>query len=436
MIGSIRSARGSAACKRGKRGATGLGAGGGTRRCLRLRCVTAAVAPCAHYNFDSFAFGRKLSINLYQRIVVKVGTSTLTGGQPSLSVERITDLVQQLVALRHTGCQVVLVSSGAIAAGRERLGQPLLPKAVPAKQMLAAVGQPRLMALYDRSFEQHAQPVAQVLLTRGDLTRRRSYLNARHTLLALLDQQIIPIVNENDTVSTEEIRVGDNDNLSALVANLVEADLLLLLTDQAGLFSADPRTNPHAQLLHEISSAEIPAAVWEAAGANGAQGTGGMLTKLQAAGLARQSGVATVIAAGSEPQVVLRVARGEALGTRLPALVSALESRKRYILSGWDGQARVQVDGGAAAALARGSSLLPVGVAAVHGEFERGDTLAVLDAAGHELARGLANYAANELRIISGQRSDQITALLGYEYGDEVIHRDHLVLLARPVSAL
>ena len=281
-----------------------------------------------------------------------------------------------------------------------------------------------------------AQPVAQVLLTRGDLTRRRSYLNARHTLLALLDQQIIPIVNENDTVSTEEIRVGDNDNLSALVANLVEADLLLLLTDQAGLFSADPRTNPQAQLLHEISSAEIPAAVWEAAGANGAQGTGGMLTKLQAAGLARQSGVATVIAAGSEPQVVLRVARGEALGTRLPALVSALESRKRYILSGWDGQARVQVDGGAAAALARGSSLLPVGVAAVHGEFERGDTLAVLDAAGHELARGLANYAANELRIISGQRSDQITALLGYEYGDEVIHRDHLVLLARPVSAL
>lgn len=373
---------------------------------------------------------------MYQRIVVKVGTSTLTGGQPSLSVERITDLVQQLVALRHSGCQVVLVSSGAIAAGRERLGQPLLPKAVPAKQMLAAVGQPRLMALYDRIFEQQAQPVAQVLLTRGDLTRRRSYLNARHTLLALLDQHIIPIVNENDTVATEEIRVGDNDNLSALVANLVEADLLLLLTDQPGLFSADPRTNPQAQLLHEISSAEIPAAVWEAAGANGAQGTGGMHTKLQAAALARQSGVATVIAAGSEPQVLLRVARGEALGTRLPALVSALESRKRYILSGWDGQARVQVDAGAAAALARGSSLLPVGVAAVHGEFERGDTLAVLDAAGHELARGLANYAAGELRVISGQHSDQITALLGYEYGDEVIHRDHMVLLARAGSAL
>jgi glutamate 5-kinase len=394
------------------------------------------VLPCAHYNFFVAIFRRKLSINLYQRIVVKVGTSTLTGGQPSLSVERITDLVQQLVALRNIGCQVVLVSSGAISAGRERLGQPLLPKAVPAKQMLAAVGQPRLMALYDRIFEQLAQPVAQVLLTRGDLTRRRSYLNARHTLLALLDQHIIPIINENDTVATEEIRVGDNDNLSALVANLVEADLLLLLTDQAGLFSADPRTNPQAQLLPEISSAEIPAAVWEAAGANGAQGTGGMHTKLQAAALARQSGVATVIAAGSEPQVLLRVARGEALGTRLPALVSALESRKRYILSGWDGQARVQVDAGAAAALARGSSLLPVGVAAVHGNFERGDTLAVLDAAGHELARGLANYAAGELRSISGQQSDQITALLGYEYGDEVIHRDHLVLLARPGSAL
>ncbi len=405
-------------------------------RGLRLRCAMPRALPCAHYNFAAAAFGRKLSINLYQRIVVKVGTSTLTGGHTSLSVERITDLVQQLVALRHSGCQVVLVSSGAIAAGRERLGQPLLPKAVPAKQMLAAVGQPRLMALYDRIFEQLAQPVAQVLLTRGDLTRRRSYLNARHTLLALLDQHIIPIVNENDTVATEEIRVGDNDNLSALVANLVEADLLLLLTDQAGLFSADPRTNPHAQLLHEISSAEIPAAVWEAAGANGAQGTGGMYTKLQAAALARQSGVATVIAAGSEPQVLLRVARGEALGTRLPALVSALESRKRYILSGWDGQARVQVDAGAAAALARGSSLLPVGVAAVHGEFERGDTLAVLDATGHELARGLANYAAGELRIICGQQSDKITGLLGYEYGDEVIHRDHLVLLARPGSAL
>ncbi|GBL37940.1 glutamate 5-kinase [Anaerolineaceae bacterium] len=401
----------------------------------------ACVAPClvihhvAHYNFAVAAFGRKLSINLYQRIVVKVGTSTLRAGSPASLWSAFTDLVQQLVALRHRGCQVVLVSSGAIAAGRERLGQPLLPKAVPAKQMLAAVGQPRLMALYDRIFEQQAQPVAQVLLTRGDLTRRRSYLNARHTLLALLDQHIIPIVNENDTVATEEIRVGDNDNLSALVANLVEADLLLLLNRSAGLVQRGPRTIRKRNCCTRLAARRFR------------QQFGRRL-----APTARRALAACIPTASGCPRAPVRRGHCHCCWQRAAGCCCAWRAARRwaraclrcvcagepqrYILSGWDGQARVQVDAGAAAALARGSSLLPVGVAAVHGEFERGDTLAVLDAAGHELARGLANYAAGELRVISGQHSDQITALLGYEYGDEVIHRDHMVLLARAGSAL
>jgi len=365
----------------------------------------------------------------YRRIVVKCGTSSLTAGTPNLSPPRMVDLVRQMAALMDGGLQIILVSSGAMAAGREQLSFPTLPKGIPKRQMLASVGQPRLMALYGQLFGLYGRTVSQVLLTRHDFLRRRSYLNARNTLSALLDQAVLPIVNENDTTATEAIRVGDNDNLSALVANLISADLLLMLTDQSGLFTADPRTSPSAQLLTEVTGAEIPPEIWAAAGASaGEQGTGGMATKLQAADLARRSGATTIIARGSDPDIIIRVARGEAAGTRFAAVVSALEGQKRYILSGWNGRCRIEVDAGVAKALGKGSSLLPVGVVSIFGEFDRGDTVAVFNLEGQELARGVVNYSADELERIRGKRSDQIESILGYVYGDEVIHRSQLVL--------
>ncbi len=365
----------------------------------------------------------------YARVVVKLGTSTLTGGTARLAPARMVELVRQMAQLAAAGGEVLLVSSGAIAAGRERLGVPTMPSAILPRQMLAAVGQPRLMALYEQLFGLYGRTVGQVLLTRADFSRRRSYLNARNTLRALLDQGVVPIINENDTTSTEEIRVGDNDNLSALVANLVDADLLLLLTDQAGLFTGDPRRDPTARLLPEVGAGEIPAELWAAARPpGGTLGVGGMVTKLQAADLARRGGATTLIAHGGEPDVVLRAARGEPLGTRVAAALSALASRERFIWSGWDGQGCLTIDAGAAAALRAGGSLLPVGVLGLAGEFERGDTVAVLDGDGRELARGLVNYDAGDLARIRGQRSDQIESILGFSYGDEAIHRNQLVL--------
>jgi glutamate 5-kinase len=339
-------------------------------------------------------------------------------------------LARQVTQLQTAGNRVILVSSGAIAAGREKLGFPKLPKDLPAKQMLAAIGQPRLMALYEQVFGLYGCTVAQVLLTRADLSDRRRYLNARNTLSALLAHGVLPIINENDTVATEEIRVGDNDNLSALVANVVEADLLLLLTDQPGLFTADPRRDSDAQLVEEITDPEIPSALWEAAGGSGSRfGTGGMVTKLQAADLARRSGTTVVIAGGNETDVLLRLVHGERLGTRFMPVVSALEGRKRYILSGQLAPGQIAVNDGAAQALKRGGSLLPVGVTSVSGEFDRGDTVRVLDDSKRELARGLTAYSSADLARICGRRSDEIESLLGYDYGDEVIHRNDLVLL-------
>jgi glutamate 5-kinase len=363
------------------------------------------------------------------RLVVKLGTSTLTAGTPHLSPPRIVELVRQMAQLRGSGHAVILVSSGAMAAGKSALNFPQLPRHIPKKQMLAAVGQPRLMALYEQLFTLYHIIVAQVLLTRADLADRRRYLNSRNTLTALLEQPVIPIVNENDTVATEEIRVGDNDNLSALVANLVDADLLVLLTDQPGLFTADPRRDSGAQLVSDVRG-EIPPALWEAAGGSATGlGTGGMVTKLQAADLARRSGCAVVIANGGEANVLVRVANGEPLGTRFHPLASAIESRKRYILSSGRAAGSVFVDEGAARALRAGSSLLPVGMARVEGEFDRGDTVRVVEAAGRELARGIVNYGAADLNRLCRRRSDEIESLLGYHYGDEVIHRNDLVLL-------
>jgi glutamate 5-kinase len=364
------------------------------------------------------------------RTVVKLGTSTLTNGTLHLSPPLLIELARQITQLQSVGHQVVLVSSGAIAAGHERLDFPSLPKDIPAKQMLAAIGQPRLMATYEQIFSLYDMRVAQILLTRRDLESRHRYLNARNTLIALMEHKVIPIVNENDTVATDEIRVGDNDNLSALVANLVDADWLILLTDQPGLYTADPRMHPDALLVEEITSREFEPELWQAAGRSGQRlGTGGMTTKLQAADLARRSGVCCVIAAGKEPNVLLRIAAGEKLGTRFPPLASSMESRKRYILSARQAPGQLSVDNGAAKALRRGASLLPVGLTAVSGTFERGDTVRVVASDGMEIARGIVNYDSSDLVQIVGCTSDKIESILGYHFGDEVIHRNDLVLL-------
>jgi len=363
------------------------------------------------------------------RLIVKLGTSSLTAGTHRLSRPHLVDLARQMAGLRTAGHEVILVTSGAVACGREALGFSRLPKDIPAKQMLAAVGQPRLMALYEQLFGLYAITVAQVLLTRADLANRRSYLNARNTLSALLAQGILPIVNENDTVATEEIRVSDNDNLSALVANLVDARILILLTDQLGLFTADPRQDPSARLISEVTETDIPASLWEAAGGAGSGlGTGGMVTKLQAADLARRSGTTVVVARGGEPEVLTRIAAGEHVGTHFRALSTSIDSRKRFILAG-GASGGLTVDGGAANALRGGGSLLPVGITAVEGEFERGDTVRVSASPGREIARGIVNYRAADLGRILGRHSNEIESILGYHYGDEVIHHNDLVVL-------
>ena len=365
-----------------------------------------------------------------RRLVVKCGTSTLTAGTPHLSPPRLVEIAQQVAQLRAARLEVIVVTSGAMAAGRERLNLNHLPKDLPVKQMLSAIGQPRLMALYEQIFSLYGLTIAQVLLTRSDLADRRRYLNSRNTLTALLEHGIIPIVNENDTVATEEIRVGDNDNLSALVANLIDADLLVLLTDQAGLYTADPEREPSAQLVTDVIDPEIPAALWQAAGGSASSlGTGGMITKLQAADLARRSGTAVVIASGSERNVLTRLVDGEKLGTWFHPVTTSMESRKRYILAGGRAAGYVRIDKGAAQALQHGRSLLPVGAIAVGETFERGDTIQVLNATGREVARGIVNYPSGELARLCGHQSIEIETILGYTYGDEVIHRNNLILL-------
>jgi glutamate 5-kinase len=364
------------------------------------------------------------------RIVVKLGTSTLTNGTFCLSTPILIEFARQVSHLLSSGHQVVLVSSGAIAAGRERLGFPDLPKDIPAKQMLAAIGQSRLMSSYEQIFGLYGVTVAQILLTRADLDSRRRYLNARNTLTALMENRIIPIVNENDTLATEELQVGDNDNLSALVSNLVDADLLILLTDRAGLYTADPGVDPNAELVQEIATREIPDELWKAAGGSESKlGTGGMVTKLQAAELARRSGTACVIAAGNETDILLRIAAGEKRGTYFAPVATSLESRKRYILSAQRAPGLVAIDRGAVLALKKGGSLLPIGITSVSGVFERGDTVRVAREDGREIARGIANYGSRDLALIVKRPSDQIETILGYHFGDEVIHRNDMVLL-------
>ncbi|HEX9441568.1 MAG TPA: glutamate 5-kinase [Roseiflexaceae bacterium] len=361
-------------------------------------------------------------------MVIKLGTNVLTADSDHLHRPRMVELARQIAEARSHGVEAVLVTSGAVAAGRERLQFPPRRRDLPFKQLMAAVGQSRLMHLYEQIFDLYSIPVAQTLLTRDDLRDRHRYLNARNTLLACLAHGVLPIINENDVVVVDEIRVGDNDTLSALAANLVDADLLLILTDIDGLYTADPRRDPSARLIPEVRA--IDESVYALAGGSGARGTGGMHTKIQAADLATHGGTSVVIATGAAREVISRVLAGEPLGTRFPAITSRMESRKRWVLAETVLHSRITTDDGAARALTTGGkSLLPAGIVEVEGEFERGQTIRIYTNTGQEIARGLAQYSARDLRLIKGLRSERIAETLGYDYGPEVVHRDDMVIV-------
>ncbi len=366
---------------------------------------------------------------MHKRIVIKLGTSVLTGGTRRLNRAHMVELVRQAALLHARGCDVIIVTSGAIAAGRERLGHPDLPVTVATKQMLAAVGQSRLMLIWESLFEIYDIHVGQLLLTRADVRDRGRFLNARDALHALLEHRIVPVINENDAVATAEIKVGDNDNLSALVALLAEADLLLILTDLEGLYTADPHMHPEAELIPEVTEIDDDLAALAGGSINGL-GTGGMMTKLQAADIARRAGADVVIAAGRAPDVILHAAADDPIGTRFPSLETPLESRKRWILGGPKADGRVVVDAGAVRALRQtGGSLLSAGVVGISGEFSRGDTVLIVGPGDRPVARGIARYSAADLRSIAGCRSDQIAERLGYTLGPVAVHRNDLILL-------
>jgi glutamate 5-kinase len=365
---------------------------------------------------------------LFRRPVIKLGTSTLTAGDSHLSLAKLADLVEQVAALHSAGLEPIVVSSGAVAVGRQQLGFPA-DKDVSGKQVMAAVGQSRLMHLYDQNFAFYGITCAQVLLTREDLAERQRYLNARNTLLGLCRRRVVPIVNENDVVAADEIKVGDNDRLSALVTNLVEADLLLLVTDIPGLYTADPAVSPEARLVPEVAAITPEIEAW-AGGSQSALGTGGMATKLAAARLATASGAEVRIVDGRERGVLTRALAGGVMGTRFQARTDRVEGRKRWILSGLRHAGRLTVDAGAARALlTRGASLLPAGIVAVEGSFERGDTVEIAGPDGRNIAAGIADYPAEDVRAIAGRQSAEIEPVLGYSYGGAVVHRDNLVAL-------
>jgi glutamate 5-kinase len=364
-----------------------------------------------------------------KRFVVKVGSTLVTNRGAGLDASAIARWAGQVAKLRGAGKELVLVSSGAIAEGMQRLGWTRRPHAMHELQAAAAVGQMGLVQVYESCFRQHGLHTAQVLLTHADLADRQRYLNARSTLLTLLGLGIVPVINENDTVVTDEIRFGDNDTLAALVTNLVEADCLIILTDQQGLYTDDPRRNPQASLIRSAQSGE--SRLEELAGGTGSTiAKGGMLTKVLAAKRAARSGAQTVIASGNEPDVLVRLAAGEPIGTLLSAQTTPLAARKQWLADHLQVAGRLGLDAGAARALrSGGKSLLPVGVKSVEGEFERGAVVACLSPEGAEIARGLVNYNAQESRRIAGRASSEIEAILGYIDEAELIHRDNMVLL-------
>ncbi|MEO7557468.1 MAG: glutamate 5-kinase [Gammaproteobacteria bacterium] len=364
-----------------------------------------------------------------RRWVIKIGSSLLTNDGRGLDARAIQNWVEQMVCLRERGVELVLVSSGAVAEGMKRLGWTQRPSAVHELQAAAAVGQMGLVQAYESRFQIHGIHTAQILLTHEDLSNRKRYLNARSTLRTLLSLGAVPVINENDTVATEEIRVGDNDTLAALVTNLVEAELLLILTDQAGMFDSDPRQDANAKLIEEAYAGDVQLELM-AGGKSGALGRGGMLTKVQAATRAARSGAATIIAPGREPRIIERIAAGETIGTLLLPRQEPLAARKRWLAGHLQLHGRLMLDAGAAKVLREsGRSLLAVGVLAVEGDFMRGEMVACVDPTGKEIARGLVNYSVSEARKIMRQPSDKIEELLGYVDEPELIHRDNLILV-------
>ena len=368
----------------------------------------------------------------HRRIVVKAGTGALTGSS-GLDAEVMADLVRQICQVRDESGEVVLVTSGAIAAGRSALGQTRaeIEQDISSRQVFAAVGQSRLMHTYQEMFATHKTQIAQTLLTIADLSNRQSYLNVGNTLQRLLELGVVPVVNENDVVAVDEIGevFGDNDRLSALVANLVDADLLVVLTDTEGLYSADPRTDPAATLIAEVDrvDARIEALAGEVLHP---WSRGGMATKLDAAKLVTASGIPMVMCHGRAEDAVLRAVRGESVGTFFKPADSKMEARKRWMLSGISQRGKIGVDSGAAGALVKDHrSLLPAGIKSVEGDFSRGESVYVVDTKGLKIACGIANYAARDIGKIQGLRSDRIEETLGYHYGQEVVHRNNLVLL-------
>lgn len=363
-----------------------------------------------------------------RRIVVKVGSSLVTNEGRGLDEAAIGEWSRQLAALAADGREVIMVSSGAIAEGMKRLGWTTRPHELDKLQAAAAVGQMGLAQMYETKLREHGMASAQVLLTHADLADRERYLNARSTLLTLLSLRVLPVINENDTVVNDEIKFGDNDTLGALVANLVEADLLVILTDQKGLYSADPRKDPEARFIQEARAGDS-ALEQMAGGAGSSIGKGGMITKVLAARRAAGSGASTVIAWGREPDCLLRLAAGEIIGTLLVAPTQKSQARKRWMADHLQLRGAVTVDAGAAAKLrAEGKSLLPIGMTAVEGDFSRGEVIAVRDPAGQEIARGLANYASAEARLLCRRPSSEIEKLLGYVAEPEMIHRTNLVV--------
>ncbi|MBX3652958.1 MAG: glutamate 5-kinase [Ramlibacter sp.] len=362
-----------------------------------------------------------------RRIVVKVGSSLVTNEGRGLDEAAIGEWCRQLASLSQDGREVVMVSSGAIAEGMKRLGWRTRPHEVPELQAAAAVGQMGLAQMYETKLREQGLGSAQVLLTHADLADRERYLNARSTLLTLLRLRVVPVINENDTVVIDEIKFGDNDTLGALVANLVEADALVILTDQKGLYSADPRKNPEAVFIHEAKAGD-PALEAMAGGAGSSLGRGGMITKILAAKRAAGSGASTVIAWGREPDALLRLVRGEPIGTLLVAQTQKQQARKQWMADHLQLRGAVVVDDGAVAKVRdEGKSLLPIGMTAVEGDFSRGDVIAIRGQTGGEIARGLANYSSSEARLICRKPSSEVERLLGYVAEPEMVHRDNLV---------
>ena len=364
-----------------------------------------------------------------KRVVIKIGSALLTDGGKGLNKAAIAVWVAQMAKLKQQGIEVVLVSSGSVAEGMSRLGLKSRPKALHELQAAASVGQMGLVQNFESNFQVHGIHTAQVLLTHDDLSDRKRYLNARSTLISLLDFKVVPVINENDAVATEEIRFGDNDTLGALVANLIGADLLIILTDQLGLFDSDPGINADAVLINQISSDDSRLELM-AGGSRSGLGRGGMTTKVSAARLASRSGASTVIVSGDIENVLTKVIAGEEIGTYLFASIEPIVARKQWLAGQLQVKGHLVLDAGAVNVLrTSGKSLLAVGIKAIEGAFSRGDLVICLDAEGVEVARGLVNYKSEEIALIKGRASDQFESILGYADDDEVIHRDNLVLI-------